>query len=230
MRLLQKAMEVENSLMKSEESTNSFSNRATRLVASVFGILVGLAGIEHGIFEMLQGNVPTNGIVIDAIGDSFTFWEGTGERAVSILPTFLLAGISSAILGIVVIVWSSFFVQRKFGATILLVLTFALFLVGGGMAPIVLSITAVAAATRIDKPLGWWKTHLSLSLRKSLGKLWPWALAIFVVIFWSTMAVQIFGLPLETTLISMIVGLLSIVMVVLIPVSVIVGLAYDATR
>lgn len=203
------------------------SNKASKLILSTFGILVGLAGIEHGIFEMLQGNVPTNDIVIDAIGDSFTFWEGTGERALSILPTFLLAGISSIILGIVVVICSSLFVQRRFGATIFLILTFTLFLVGGGMAPIVLSITAVAVATRIDKPLIWWKTHLSTNLRSSLGKLWPWSLLLFVIIFWSTVGIQIFGLPLETSLISTSVGILSIAMISLIPVSIIVGFAYD---
>ena len=213
-------------MAQSEKSPISY-NKASKFIASAFGMLVGLAGVEHGIFEILQGNVPTNGIDIDAIGDSFTFWEGTGERALTILPTFLLAGIASLILGIVVVIWSSLFVQRKFGASVLLILTFSLFLVGGGMAPIVLSITAVAMATRIDKPLTWWRTHLSTNLRSSLGKLWPWILLLFVIIFWSTVGVQIFGLPLETYLISTIVGILSIVMVTLIPASVIVGIVYD---
>lgn len=34
---------------------------ATKAVASTFGVLVGLAGIEHGFFEMLQGNVTPSG-------------------------------------------------------------------------------------------------------------------------------------------------------------------------
>jgi hypothetical protein len=41
---------------------------ATRAVASTLGVLVGLAGIEHGFFELLQGNVTPSGIMIDAIG------------------------------------------------------------------------------------------------------------------------------------------------------------------
>ena len=49
------------------------NNRATKTVASTFGVLVGLAGIQHGIFETLQGNIATNDFMIDAIdlGKSF---------------------------------------------------------------------------------------------------------------------------------------------------------------
>ncbi len=66
-------------------------NGALKLVTSTFGVLVGLAGIEHGIFELLQGDVPTNGFIINAIGDSYIFWEGASERALSVLPSFLIA-------------------------------------------------------------------------------------------------------------------------------------------
>lgn len=44
------------------------NNGATKTVASTFGVLVGLADIEHGLLEMLQGNVTPSDIVIDAIG------------------------------------------------------------------------------------------------------------------------------------------------------------------
>ena len=214
-------------MMKSLENSNSFSNKATRLVASVFGILVGLAGIEHGIFEMLQGDVPTNDIMINAIGDAYKFWVGASERALTIIPNFLLTGVLAIIFGILVIIWAGLFIQRKYGATILLILTLTLFLVGGGFAPIFLSIISVAAATRIDKPLAWWQAHLSQGLRRTLAKLWPWMLVLFVIVFWSTVGVQIFGLPADVSLITGAVGILSIVMVTLIPIAVIVGFAYD---
>jgi len=202
-------------------------NGALKLVTSTVGVLVGLAGIEHGIFELLQGDVPTNGFIINAIGDSYKFWEGASERALTVLPSFLIAGISAIVVSVLVIIWASVFVQRKFGATILLILTLTLFLVGGGMAPIILSIVAVASATRIDKPLKWWRAHLTFGVRNSLAKLWPWMLILFVIVFWSTVGVQIFGLPLEVSLITIIVGILSVMMVTLIPIAAIVGLAYD---
>jgi hypothetical protein len=47
------------------ENRSSTSNRATRIFASTLGILVGLAGVEHGILEVLQGNVRPNGIMVD---------------------------------------------------------------------------------------------------------------------------------------------------------------------
>ena len=213
--------------MAETEKDPASYNGASRLVASIFGVLVGLAGIEHGIFEMLQGDVPTNGFMINAIGDSYKFWEGASERALTVLPSFLITGISAIVIGILVTIWASVFVQRKLGATILLVLTLTLFLVGGGMAPIILSIVAVASATRIDKPLTWWRVHLTFGVRNSLAKLWPWMLILFVIVFWSTVGVQIFGLPLEVSLITIIVGILSVMMVTLIPIAAIVGLAYD---
>ena len=30
--------------------------KATRIVAASFGVLAGIAGLEHGYFEILQGN------------------------------------------------------------------------------------------------------------------------------------------------------------------------------
>ncbi len=203
------------------------SGAAMRTVASVFGILVGLAGIEHGVFEMLQGNVATDGIFIDAIGDAQRFWPGAAETAVTVVPSFLLTGILAVIFGILVVIWSGAFVQRRFGASILLVLTVTLFLVGGGFAPIFLSILAVAAATRIDRPLTWWRAHLAMSVRSVLAKLWPGMLITFVIVFWSAVGIQIFGLPLGVAVTTSLMQSLSVVMVVLMPIVVIVGLAYD---
>lgn len=39
-----------------------------RIAASALGIYAGLLGMEHGVFETLQGNVAPNGIMINAIG------------------------------------------------------------------------------------------------------------------------------------------------------------------
>ncbi len=203
------------------------SGTAMRTVASAYGILVGLAGIEHGVFEMLQGDVATGGVFIDAIGDAQRFWPGAAEAAVTVVPSYLLTGILAVIFGILVVVWSGVFVQRRLGASILLVLTVALFLVGGGFAPIFLSILAVAAATRIDRPLPWWRAHLPASVRGSLAKLWPGILITFVIVFWSAVGIQIFGLPLDVTATTSLMQILSAVMVALMPIVVVVGLASD---
>lgn len=38
---------------------------ATKAVASTLGVLAGLAGVEHGYFETLQGNVTPIGRMIE---------------------------------------------------------------------------------------------------------------------------------------------------------------------
>lgn len=53
---------------------------------------MGLAGIEHGFFELLQGNVAPNDMMIDAIGPGQRFWEYGVERALTIIPNFFFNG------------------------------------------------------------------------------------------------------------------------------------------
>ena len=201
---------------------------ATRWIVTIYGLLVGLAGIEHGIFEILQGDIPTTDILIDAIGDAYRFWSGGRETALTIVPNYLWTGILAVIFGIIVVVWSTFFVERKYGASVLFLLTIALFLVGGGFAPIFVSILAVAAATRISKPLNWWREHFPMG--NTFAKLWPSTLILFVIVFWSAVGIQIFGLPLAADITTNLMMVFSILMIVLLPIVVMVGLAFDAQK
>src|SRR4030067_1510516 len=88
---------------------------ATRVIASTLGAIVGLAGMEHGFFEMLQGSVTTNGLVIDAIGPTQKLWAGATEPALTIIPNFLVSGILAMIVGFSVTLWAVAFVQRQYG-------------------------------------------------------------------------------------------------------------------
>jgi hypothetical protein len=55
----------------------------------------------------------------------------------------------------------------------------ALFLVGGGIAAqIVFAPVAWGVATRINKPLTWWRKALPEGIRGTLAKVWPVSLAI----------------------------------------------------
>ncbi|RDE17411.1 MAG: hypothetical protein C4K49_02975 [Candidatus Thorarchaeota archaeon] len=203
---------------------------AIREVASSFGAIVGLAGIEHGCFEVLQGSVATDGIIINAIGPAQTMWEGASERALTIIPNFLVTGLLAIIFGILVTVWAVAFVHRRHGAPVLFLLAIILFLVGGGLAPIILTVVATATATRIDKPLTWWHAHLPHSIGSALARLWPWSLFAFVLVFWGTVGVQIFGSPFGADITRELVTVLSIIMVSLIPLTVVVGLAFDVLK
>jgi hypothetical protein len=149
---------------------------ATRISASSIGALAGFAGMEHGFFEIIQGNVKTGGLIINAIGSSQRFWELGGECAFTIIPNFLITGILAMFMGMIVIVWSITFIHRKFAAWILMSLSIIMFLVGGGFAPPVLAILAIILATRINKPLKWAKKYLPRKLLAIFAWLWPWSL------------------------------------------------------
>ena len=172
------------------------SNRATKLVAATFGVLVGLAGIDHGVFEILQGNVVPENTMIAAIGPAQRFWEYGVETAFTKVPNFLVSGILSVILGLAVVVWAGWFLHRRYAAGVLLLLAVALFLVGGGFAPIFMSLLASLVASRIHKPLKVWRTLLPGTVGRFLARLWPGVLVTFVVVFVVSVEIAIFGWPL----------------------------------
>jgi hypothetical protein len=160
------------------------------------GILVGLAGINHGIFEMMQGNTRPEGLLIAAIGPAQRFWVYGEETALTIVPNFLLSGILAVIFGVIVVIWAGWFIERKHGALILMLLCVSLFLVGGGFAPIFMAILASLAATRINKPLTTWRRIVPKGMQRFLAALWPWSLIFFVIVFVISVEIAIFGWPL----------------------------------
>ncbi|MBN2502256.1 MAG: hypothetical protein JXB38_15845 [Anaerolineales bacterium] len=172
------------------------SNRATKLIASTFGVLVGLAGINHGVFEMLQGNTVPDGVMIAAIGPAQRFWEYGMETALTLIPNFLVTGILSVVVGILVVIWAGWFLHKRYAAGVLLLLSIALFLVGGGFAPIFMMLLASLTASRIHRPLKLWRTLLSGVVRRFFAKLWPGVLVVFVVVFVISVVIAIFGWPL----------------------------------
>jgi hypothetical protein len=44
---------------------------ATRVVASSFGVVAGIAGLEHGYFEILQGNTRPAGVIMASMEPPF---------------------------------------------------------------------------------------------------------------------------------------------------------------
>jgi hypothetical protein len=169
---------------------------ATRTVASALGVLVGLAGIDHGFFEVLQGNVAPDGLMIDAIGPAQRFWEYGAETALTVVPNFLATGILAIIFGLLVTLWAAAFVHKKRGAGVLMLLSIILFLVGGGFAPIFMSILASLTATQIDKPLTWWRRILPDGVQRFLSRMWPATLIVSVLSFVISVEIIIFGWPL----------------------------------
>ena len=149
---------------------------ATRVTVSTFGALAGLMGIEHGIGETLQGNIAPDGTVIASWPESRLFDILAGEPAMTVVPNLLITGILAILLSLIFVVWATMFVQRKNSGLVLILLSVAMLLVGGGFGPPMLGIIVGVTATRINAPLTW-HARLPVSLRRFLGKLWPWSFA-----------------------------------------------------
>lgn len=153
--------------------------RATRVVASAFGLFAGFGGPEHGYFEILQGNVRPEGLIIASMGppcDPETAWH-ICEPAMTVVPSFLITGILATVVGLLTMIWSAAFVQRRHGGLVLMLLSVALLLGGGGLFPPVIGFIAGVVATRINVPL----TRRPGSVLSFLAKLWPWPLVAFFV-------------------------------------------------
>ncbi|MDG6997225.1 MAG: hypothetical protein JRN52_15010 [Nitrososphaerota archaeon] len=92
---------------------------ATRITASIFGIMTGVYGIEHGYFETLQGNVAPGGIAISAVSQPCLPYPLQCEPAMTLIPNFLITGIVAMIVSLGVVICSIAFVQRKNGGLVL---------------------------------------------------------------------------------------------------------------
>lgn len=167
-------------------------NKVTRINVATLGTIFGISGISHGFFETLQGWVPTGGLFIFAIGEAQKMWPHGNEPALTLLPNFLLAGISAMVVGLTLIIWSLGFVHKKNGATILILLFVLLLLVGGGVAQVLFFPFIWLVATRINQPLTWWRKVLPLNLQKLLAKLWPASLVV-------SAGLLVFALEIATT-------------------------------
>ncbi|MDJ0756281.1 MAG: hypothetical protein QNJ45_22310 [Ardenticatenaceae bacterium] len=169
-------------------------NRATRIIVSTIGVLLAISGLNHGFFEVLQGNTPTNGVIIQAIGEGQRMWLYGSEEAFTILPTFLWAGILTILVSTIILVWSIGFVHKKNGPFIFIALFILLFLVGGGIGQIIFFTLAWAVATRINKPLVWWERVMPKKVRSVLRRLWRPFLMTSSLLFLIGLFIAITGL------------------------------------
>ena len=168
---------------------------ATRTIISTLGVYIGIGGIDHGFLETLQGYMPTNGFLINALGkgNSWTLWKQGGEGAFTLIPNYLLTGITSIVLSLIIIIWSIGFIHRKNGSLIFLALCILLLLSGGGVAQILFIVLIGTISTRVDKPLIWWRKVLPEKVRGPISKLWPVSLILFSLLFFIAIEIAIFG-------------------------------------
>jgi hypothetical protein len=196
--------------------------QATKAVAKWFGVAAGLAGLEHGYFETLQGNTHPTSLFFPSMGppcDPVTVWNAC-EPAMSILSNFLVTGILALLIGLAMIIWSVGFVQRKHGGLVLMLLSIALLLFGGGLFPPLIGVIGGAAGTKINKPL---KGNPGRITRWA-AKLWPWPLVILMAWLLGQFVVGYFA----NDLMASIMGFGLLLILTLLPLSVYSAYAHDA--
>ena len=161
---------------------NGSNFNASKFTAILFSIFGGFFGLEHGIGEILQGNISTPTLKIfaySAPGLPFPFGR---EPALSIVPNYLISGIFTVLFGLIIIIWSAKLIQIKYGAFGLFGLSLILFLTGGGFGPFTTMILACIAASKIKSNFIWWKRLLPFGLRTFVSGLFPWFIILFL--FW----------------------------------------------
>ncbi|MFX0120727.1 MAG: hypothetical protein ACFFCU_00160 [Promethearchaeota archaeon] len=158
------------------------NKNATRVTVSTFGVILGIAGVEHGIGEILQGNIAPSGIMIESWPNSDLYEILSGEPAVTIIPNILLTGVLAILMSLILIIWAIKFIQTKHGGSGFIFLSFIFLLVGGGLAgPLLIGITIGLAATRINSQFKWWNDHVSVEIRRGLSKIWPYSYVACVI-------------------------------------------------
>jgi hypothetical protein len=145
----------------------------TRAVAAALGVCVGLSGLDHGLFETLQGNTPTPGLIVQAIGPAQRMWVYGTEEAFTIVPNFLVTGLLAMLVGLLTVIWSVRYLDRPNGSQVLLLLGGLLFLVGGGIGMLVFLLAAWLVARRIHRPLTWLTSRLPATVGRTLSRSWP---------------------------------------------------------
>src|SRR5271157_949987 len=130
---------------------------AVKKNAVVYGDYAGILGMEHGFLEILQGNAAPRGVRIMAAGGTGLPFPFGHEPAMTVIPNFLATGIAATTVGMAIILWCAAISRRKHRTLVLLLLSVALLLVGGGFGPISLLIAACIAASGIGRPHTRWR-------------------------------------------------------------------------
>ena len=168
-------------------------SRSASAVAAALGVCVGISGLDHGLFEIMQGNTPTSGPFIAAIGPEHLMWENGTEDAITLVPDFLLTGILSVLVGLAVIVWSVRFIDRPNGSRVFLGLGLLLLLVGGGIGMLAFLLAGWLVARRIHRPPALWTSAFPSRLNGALDRARPGLIAAAFVLYAIALWIAITG-------------------------------------
>ncbi|MBA7581700.1 hypothetical protein ES708_23609 [subsurface metagenome] len=152
---------------------------ATRVTVSTYGTILSIAGLEHGVGEMLQGSITPSGIMIESWPDIEAYKILAGEPAMTIIPNLLLSGILTMIVSIILMIWAVKHIEKKNGGQVLILLSLILLLIGGGFGPPIMGFIVGWAGTKINSPLRW------SAGRSTFGKIWPFIFVASIIGYFS---------------------------------------------
>ena len=121
---------------------------ATRRLVQVLGLVVAATGAEHGLGELLQGNRVLAGPIIQSWPDSRFFRIENGEPAFTLLAHPVAAGVLTLVVAVGFAVRSWYIDRGSHPRRDLLLLSVALFIVGGGFGPPLIGVA-------LSVPAGW---------------------------------------------------------------------------
>ena len=164
-----------------------------KAVAAALGICVGVSGLDHGFFEALQGNTPTPGLIVQAIGPAQRMWIYGTEEAFTLIPNFLLTGFLAMLVGLATIIWSVRSIDRPYGSRIFVLLGGLMFMVGGGIGMLVFLLVGWLVARRIHRPLAWVPSRVPGPVRRALWRTWPGLVVVGLALYAFALEIAIVG-------------------------------------
>jgi hypothetical protein len=200
---------------------------ATRAVTIAFGLLAGLTGIIAGCFEILQGYTETSGFKISTVGTGYSMWENSTYSAFTIISNYLLTGIAAVFISLLLTLWVIFFIHKKYGPHVMILLSLIQFFWGGAIVIDIATLSAIMA-TQINKPLNWLRKHFSVKIQRILAGLWPWSFLFYVLLSFIILLLTIFGI--NSAVLQKMILIIAAVMFLPILLCIFGGFAYDILR
>jgi hypothetical protein len=109
-----------------------------RTASAWLGFYAGVLGLQHGVFEILQGNIVPEGILTNAIGPPCQpdqVWHACFP-ALTVVPNLRLSGILAVLVSGAILVYALRSWNGKINPTLIFIFSIGLLLVGGGFVPV----------------------------------------------------------------------------------------------
>lgn len=126
------------------------SSSAVRVVVATIGLVASLAGIEHGVGELLQDASTADGLVIESWPDVAAFEPLDGEPAMTLIPDLRIAGVVSVVTALALGWWAVRARPHRRDGWVLLGLSALLLVVGGGFGPPLVGLVLAIGLLRAD--------------------------------------------------------------------------------